>query len=98
MPENPAIARAKQLLSGALEGHFQQETAFVAAAVEMQRAAALQVLKVCGEPAKCSGCNATIYWMHSKNGKSIPFDPEGHAHFTTCPNAEQFRTQKGGGA
>lgn len=91
MPENPVIVRAKELLAGALEGHYPQEGAFVAAAVEMQRAAVLQVLKVCGEPAKCSGCNSTIYWLKSKNGRSIPFDPEGHAHFTTCPHADQFR-------
>lgn len=99
MPENPAIARAKELLAGALEGHFHQEGAFVAAAVEMQRAAAMQILKVCGEPAICTGignvegCGARIWWMTTKNGRKVPFDPEGHAHFATCPNAEQFRRQ-----
>lgn len=95
--ENPATARAKALLAGSLEGHFHQESAFIAAAVSMQREAVLQVLKVCGEPAICTGygsvlgCGARIYWMVTKGGKRIPFDPEGHAHFTTCPNAGQFR-------
>ncbi len=31
--------------------------------------------------------------MTTKNGRKVPFDPEGHAHFATCPNAEQFRRQ-----
>ena len=101
MPENPATARARALLAGALEGHFQQETAFIVAAVSIQREAVMQVLKVCGEPAICTGhgdvggCGARIWWMTTKGGRKIPFDPEGHAHFTTCPKAEQFR--QGGG-
>lgn len=45
----------------------------------------------------CRGCRAEIEWWFTPTGKKMPFDlmPDGKspaiAHFTTCPDAEEFR-------
>jgi hypothetical protein len=45
-----------------------------------------------GNPGKCSGCGASIYWMkHAQTGKAAPYDPEGSSHFATCPQAARFK-------
>jgi len=47
--------------------------------------------------AKCKACQADIEWWHTPNGKKIPMD-HGTAtpHWSTCPNAEDFRKPKAG--
>lgn len=49
------------------------------------------ILKCCGKPGQCDGCHATIYWMVSNRGRYIPYNEEGEAHFSDCPQADQFR-------
>lgn len=41
--------------------------------------------------AKCRSCGAPIWWIKTKNGKNIPLDYNGDAHFSTCPHADQRR-------
>ena len=43
------------------------------------------------QEAKCRSCGAPIWWSETSNGKRIPLDPNGDAHFTTCPNADKHR-------
>ncbi len=42
----------------------------------------------------CKACDAPIWWVTTKNGKSAPFTAEGLNHFADCPKAEQFRKKK----
>ena len=49
------------------------------------------------QSAVCKGCSADIEWWKTPKGKSIPMNPMADersravAHWTTCPNAKQFR-------
>lgn len=44
---------------------------------------------------KCRGCGAELAWYKTPKGKSIPLD-EGTLvpHWSTCANADDFRTPK----
>lgn len=56
-----------------------------------------QLLKQLGDPGRCRGCAAKIYWVvskRSKTGRPSPYDPDGISHFATCPQAAAFRTKK----
>lgn len=50
--------------------------------------------------AKCRGCGADVEWLLTPKGGKMPFDlmPKDDspaiAHFSTCPNAEEFRRAK----
>lgn len=45
-----------------------------------------------GTPARdCRSCSARIFWIVTATGKKMPVDPDGHSHFSTCPNAAQHR-------
>jgi len=46
------------------------------------------------EATPCRGCGADIYWIKTTRGKNLPLDPDGRAHFSSCPNAEDFRRDK----
>jgi hypothetical protein len=39
----------------------------------------------------CAGCGAPIVWRRTKAGRFQPVNPDGVAHFATCPDAEAFR-------
>ena len=41
--------------------------------------------------AHCRSCGAVIYWSKTRNDKSIPVNPDGVAHFSTCPHATEHR-------
>ena len=47
--------------------------------------------------ATCRGCGADIEWWITPRGSKIPMDPmprgvsEAIAHFTTCPDAKDFK-------
>ncbi len=43
---------------------------------------------------KCRGCSAEINWYRTPRGKTIPLDPDLKPHWSTCPNADDFREQK----
>lgn len=45
---------------------------------------------VAGEPVKCRGCEALIYWVTHKNGKRAPYTAAALNHFINCPAAAQF--------
>lgn len=47
--------------------------------------------------ANCKACKAPIEWWSTPNGKKIPMD-HGTAtpHWSTCPNADDFRRPKVG--
>ncbi len=40
--------------------------------------------------AKCRGCDATIFWVKTENGKNMPVDPDGTPHWGTCSKADRF--------
>jgi len=40
---------------------------------------------------RCRGCGAPIVWRRTEAGKWQPVNPDGVAHFATCPEAEGFR-------
>jgi hypothetical protein len=40
---------------------------------------------------KCRGCQATIYWVKTLNGKRMPVNADGTSHFSNCPKANEFR-------
>ncbi len=46
-----------------------------------------------GEPlTKCSKCNATIFFVKTKTGKTMPVNFETkESHFADCPAAAEFR-------
>ena len=47
-----------------------------------------------GVRAACRGCDREIIWVRHKNGKQAPYDADGINHFSTCPQAAQFRTRR----
>lgn len=46
-----------------------------------------------GEPGKCRGCGADIYWVVHRNGKRAPYTPHGLNHFADCPAAQNFKVK-----
>lgn len=46
--------------------------------------------------ARCSGpyCHDPVLWVITPGGRRMPLDPDGNAHWATCPDASRFR--KGG--
>ncbi len=54
---------------------------------------ARDLIRVAGEPGKCRGCGAAIYWVKTANGKRAPYSTTGVSHFVDCPVSEQFRTR-----
>ena len=42
----------------------------------------------------CKGCAAKIYWVLTQNGKRMPVDPDGQAHWGTCPKSKDFGKNK----
>lgn len=45
--------------------------------------------------ARCRGCNASIEWWETPNGKKMPMNDDYEPHWATCPSAPDFR-KKGG--
>lgn len=41
--------------------------------------------------AECRSCGAPVLWVMTKGGKRAPLDRDGHSHFATCPQADQWR-------
>lgn len=48
-------------------------------------------------PAKCRGCDAKIFWVKTPANKNMPVDPDGEAHWGTCPKANEFGKNKKAG-
>ncbi|HEY9827480.1 MAG TPA: hypothetical protein V6D19_18735, partial [Stenomitos sp.] len=44
--------------------------------------------------ASCKGCGAEIYWVLTQNKKKMCCNPDGTAHWGTCPEASKFSTRK----
>lgn len=44
--------------------------------------------------ASCKGCGAEIYWVLTQNNKKMCANPDGTAHWGTCPEASKFSTRK----
>jgi hypothetical protein len=44
-----------------------------------------------GDPSRCKGCGAPIFFVRHKNGKSVPYTPQGLNHFADCPQAKEFK-------
>lgn len=48
-----------------------------------------------GKNGKCRACGAEIDWWKTPKGKSIPMDfATATPHWSTCPNADDFRRRK----
>ena len=43
---------------------------------------------IAGEPKKCRGCDALLYWVTHANGRRAPYTEEAVKH--DCPNARSF--------
>lgn len=43
----------------------------------------------------CRGCKRNIEWWETPNGKRIPLNADGEAHFSTCSHAADFRKKAG---
>lgn len=41
--------------------------------------------------ARCRSCHALILWCRTPNQKRAPLNPDGTSHFSSCPQAEQWR-------
>jgi hypothetical protein len=59
-------------------------------AEELQKNIA-HLLKQIGEPALCSGCGASVWFVRHLNGKRVPYTAAGLNHFADCPAANLFR-------
>ena len=44
---------------------------------------------------QCQSCEAPIRWVKTKAGKNLPVNPDGIAHFATCPEADKHRKPRG---
>ena len=67
-----------------------------------------QLLEVEDGLPSCKGCNATIKWVTTENGKSTPLDPKPKTfvshdgkyqvgftpHWASCPAADEFRKKR----
>lgn len=49
------------------------------------------LLKQIGDPGKCRGCGADIWWVTHKNGKKAPYTAAGLNHFADCSAANKFK-------
>src|SRR5438094_7831760 len=48
-----------------------------------------------GDKGTCRSCGAPIVWVISpKSGKKMPVNPDGRSHFSTCPQAQEWRRPK----
>lgn len=47
-------------------------------------------------PSQCKSCSAVIYWVKPDGYRTTahPVNPDGYSHFSTCPNADEWRKQK----
>lgn len=39
----------------------------------------------------CRSCGAPGYWIETNNGRPLLVNPNGEAHFATCPDAKHWR-------
>lgn len=46
---------------------------------------------------KCRGCGEPIEWWITPNGKRMPMNLDFTVHWSTCPQAEQFRRERSHG-
>ena len=51
----------------------------------------VKLVRDAGEAGSCKSCGASIFWLTTKAGKSMPVNHDGRSHFATCPNAQQHR-------
>jgi hypothetical protein len=49
-----------------------------------------------GDVALCRGarCRRPVLWARTIAGRAIPLDRSGDAHFSTCPDAAEFRGRR----
>ena len=47
------------------------------------------------EPSACKGCGQQIYFVRTREGGSMPVDPDGAPHWASCAKADEFRKPKG---
>jgi hypothetical protein len=65
----------------------------VAAELERARRALAALVHHVGTPGECRGCREAIVWIPHRNGKRVPYNPDGINHFATCPEALKFKTK-----
>lgn len=51
----------------------------------------LFLLRQLGEPGRCRSCSAQVFWIKVRTGKLMPMDQDGASHFSTCPEASEWR-------
>ncbi len=54
----------------------------------------VELLSHVGNPGRCRGCDAPIFWVRHKNGKIVPYSEAGVIHFVDCPEAQRFKRQR----
>jgi hypothetical protein len=51
----------------------------------------INLLRQIGDPGQCQACGALIFWVRTKNGRSMPVSTAAVSHFADCPKADLFR-------
>lgn len=47
-----------------------------------------------GDRGTCRGCGVDVVFVKLPSGKRPPFNYDGESHFSTCPDAERWRTTR----
>lgn len=63
-----------------------------AACADALQTALANLIRLCGEPGFCRGCNSRVFWFrHKESGKLTPYTTSGLNHFIDCPKAKDFK-------
>ena len=44
-----------------------------------------------GKVGECRSCFSKVVWVRLESGKTPPFDADGASHFSTCPQAADWK-------
>lgn len=47
-------------------------------------------------PRACRSCSAEVLWVETQAGRRAPLNRDGTSHFSTCPQADEWRNRKVG--
>lgn len=47
------------------------------------------------DPMTCRGCGADMWFVMTPRGKKMPVNKDGSPHHSTCPDADDFRYERG---
>lgn len=62
--------------------------------IAAQGVAMRALLERVGEPSRCAGCQAEIYFVRHANGNIAPYTPAGLNHLINCAMRNHFKKAK----